>query len=259
MKGTLPDIPALYHPEPLVPDTIAVLHDEEIRHLRALRLRTGDSVMLLDGRGRRAEGVVHRIENRNAEVRITGSVLDEARTRPYIALAIGLLADKARFEWLVEKSVELGVAELRPLQTARSEGHYHAERTRRIAIAALKQSRRAFLPELHGPSSFDSLLNDGGLFHPIFLCHEKASPEDSLASLASAHRSESPDGESSPTRILLMIGPEGGFSEAEVEQATSASARIVSLGTTRLRAETAAITSLVLTTYLMSDPVRPQA
>jgi len=257
MKETLPDIPALYHPEPLEPETIVAPSDEELRHLRVLRSRAGDPVMLLDGRGRRAEGTIHRIENRSAEIRVTRSVLDEARPRPYIVLAIGLLSDKTRFEWIVEKSVELGVAELRPMQTARSEGHYHAERTRRIAIAALKQSRRAFLPELHGPSPFDSLLNDSGSFDRIFLCHEKAATEDSLARLASEPWTDVSNGVPSPARLLLMIGPEGGFSDEEVDRAASRSARIVSLGTTRLRAETAAIAAMVLTTYLATDRSLP--
>ena len=179
---------------------------------------------------------MERIDNRGATARITASVLDEVEARPYIVLAIGVLADRGRFEWLVEKAVELGVGEILPLNTRRSEGHIHHDRAERIAVSALKQSRRSRLPVIHEARPFAaalaSLQVDRG-----YICHESAPAADTLAGRAATEGG---------SRIALLIGPEGGFTDEEIAAARSASLSVVSLGAVRLRAETAALAALVL-------------
>lgn len=243
MKRFDSNIPALYHEGKLLAGQSVRLEADEAQHLRALRLRPGDPVLLLDGRGGRGQAIVMEAERGQARLMIEGMAFDEGERAPYIVLALGMLSDRGRFEWMIEKGVELGAAEIIPLTSERSEGHFNAGRARRIAIAALKQSQRLYLPTLHEPLPFRSLLDRLGRYDLPLVCHESAPPEDSLASLLR----RSVAGES----ILLMIGPEGGFSDAEVDSAREANARVVSLGPARLRAETAAIAALavVVATY----------
>jgi 16S rRNA (uracil1498-N3)-methyltransferase len=232
------DIAALYLPMELSVGRIVELPDEEAQHARALRLREGDPLVLLDGRGARAEGVVERIDRRGVGVRIRHRVLDEADGRPYIALGIGLLSDRARLEWIIEKGVELGVREIIPLTTERAEGRFNLDRAMRIAIAALKQSQSSFLPVISDPLPLAAIYDRLPGFGRTFLCHESAPSESSLARFLISSPAAGP--------TLLLIGPEGGFSDAEVREAADASARVVSLGEARLRAETAALVALTL-------------
>jgi len=232
------DIAALYVPLPLPEGEVMELPEEEARHVRALRLREGEPVLLLDGHGARVHAMIERMERRGVLVRIGATVLDGEEGRPYIVLAIGLLADKSRFEWLVEKGVELGAREIVPLETLRSEGRFNEGRAHRVAVAALKQSQRSYLPVISRPVTFAAMLERIGPDDQAFICHESAPVEDSMGRfLLSSPR---------PGAVVILIGPEGGFSPEEVESARRVSARVVSLGETRLRAETAALTALVL-------------
>lgn len=240
MSGNLSRAAAFFHADPVRIGDLVTVDPEEDRHMRASRLRRGDRVILLDGRGGRAEGVLERIERRGGQVRIERMVLESRERGPYIALAIALLSDRSRIEWVVEKGTELGVAEILLLQTDRSEGRIHGDRLHRVATAALKQSQQSFLPSIRLPVSTGGLLEESGRFERVFLCHEEAPLHSTLRDdLAD----DPPHG-----GILLLIGPEGGFSDREVEKARACSARIVSLGPIRLRADTAALTAVVTTT-----------
>jgi 16S rRNA (uracil1498-N3)-methyltransferase len=106
----------------------------------------------------------------------------------------------------------------------------------------MKQSQRSFLPVIHEPLSFARLIERFQRFERVVVCHEKSSAGISLVELLS----------SSPVAAstLILVGPEGGFSEDEVRVAADASAVAVSLGETRLRAETAALAALVLAVSL---------
>lgn len=238
MQAFHSSLPALYLPERPAEGELLELPEEEARHLKALRLHPGDPLLLLDGRGGRTRATVERIERRGAVLRAGTTVLDGEEGRPYIVLAIGQLADRSRFEWVVEKGVELGAREIVPLVTARSEGRFQADRAGRIAVAALKQSQRSFLPQITPPVPFAAMLERVGEFDRVFICHESAPIGDAMGRFLL----------SSPLygRILILIGPEGGFTSDEVEAARDASALVVSLGESRLRAETAALAALVL-------------
>jgi 16S rRNA (uracil1498-N3)-methyltransferase len=237
MKRFESNIPALYHKGKLSAGETVRLEAEEGRHLRALRLHRGDPVLLLDGEGGRARCSVTEVERGEARLLVESMVFDEGERAPYIVLALAILADRGRFEWAVEKAVELGVAEIIPLRSERTEGRFNRDRAERIAIAALKQSQRGYLPLLHEPRSFASLLSGLGACDLPLICHESAPTDDTFVSLSKGFPSSG--------KILIMIGPEGGFSDAEVDAARSASARVISLGPARLRAETAAIVAVV--------------
>jgi 16S rRNA (uracil1498-N3)-methyltransferase len=231
------DLPALFVPEGFTAESPLTLPTDEAQHVRALRLREGAGVLLLDGRGGRARATIERFDRRGTIVRTGPVSFDGAETGPYIALSYGLLADKSRIEWCIEKGVELGVRQFLPLETERSEGHLHRSRLERVAIAALKQSQRSWLATIEEPAGVSALAARAGEFDRVYLCHESAPLESALASRLVADR---------PQRTLVAIGPEGGFSEREVEELAAAGAVVVSLGDARLRAETAAIVAVAL-------------
>ncbi len=232
-----PTIPALFVADPLEEGAVVPLPAEEARHARALRLRPGDPVVLLDGRGRRVDAVMGHGDRSETPVEVVRVCFDAREGEPYIAVGIGLLADKTRFEWCLEKLVELGASAVFPLLTERAEGRFHRDRNERIMVAALKQSQRSWLPDLPDPIAFDAFLANRRA-ERLVLCHETAPSELSLA--AACARLTPAD------RLVLLIGPEGGFSGQEAERAVVAGAEIVSLGAARLRAETAAIAAMAV-------------
>src|SRR5262245_48867672 len=196
------NIPPFFMPERPEAGAPASLPDPEAQHARALRLKPGDEVLLLDGGGARTTAVVEQLDRKKAALRIGETVLDGGESGPYIVVAVGILSDRARFEWLVEKAVELGAREIIPLVTERSEGRIHMERAQRVAVAALKQSQRSYLPIIAGPALLASVADMS--VTTGYVCHEAAAPGDTLAGFL---RSRPAAGS-----ILLLIGPEGGFS-----------------------------------------------
>jgi len=209
-----------------------VLPEDEGRHVRSvLRARTGDEIVVVDG-----EGGWHRvtIDHLSSE-QVVGMVQETRRNvgEPDVHLTVGfgLLTKRSRFETFVEKAVELGVRRIVPLHTAHTETDtFRYDRTRNVMIAALKQCRRSWLPELAKPKTLASLLDASEADHRL-VCHGSEDAPSVFEAL---------DG-GAEARILTLVGPEGGFSAAEVEEAVGAGCTPVSLGPRRLRAETAGI------------------
>lgn len=215
-----------------------VLPPDEARHAtRVLRHRPGDEIAVVDGEGRR-----HRVRlDRTGQDKTVGTILatEENAGEPayHLTVGLGLLKKRSRFETFLEKAVELGAARILPLRTryAEKEG-LKQKRARRIVRAALKQSGRSRLPQLAAPTGFTEAVEElrAGAYDRAFIahCREKPSAVPFTEALAEA---------SLPRRILVLVGPEGGFSEEEVKTAEAAGATVVSLGPRRLRAETAAL------------------
>jgi 16S rRNA (uracil1498-N3)-methyltransferase len=158
-----------------------------------------------------------------------------------VPLHIGIAPTKNadRIEWLVEKAVELGVGEISFLNCAHSErARISLDRINRVAIAALKQSRRTFSPKLNESIDFLDWLK-GVDSEQRFIAHcidnlPRILLRDSIQLSAGNVRSP----------VCIAIGPEGDFSEAEVQAATAVSFNPVSLGSARLRTETAALAAI---------------
>ncbi len=227
-SATLAD--RFYCPGPLV-DGRAWLEGDEARHLiRVRRVGLGESVEIFDGRGSayRAEVVTlgrDRVEltvvERSEPSRVAGCELTLATAVP----------KGDRFDWLVEKATELGVARLVPLVTERSVVDPRSaklDRLRRAIVEASKQCRRDLLMNLEPPNSWASLV--GSAQESIRLI---ALP----SSLGIASSGLRPGGQS----VVLAIGPEGGFTDDEAGLAIVAGWRGVGLGRTILRIETAAL------------------
>jgi len=222
-----------YAPPERFHDGRVTLPDDEAHHaVRALRHGVGDVIVVVDGAGGRYRVRLTEAGKHGA----AGEVVEERREAgepPYrLTIGLGTLKNAGRFETFAEKAVELGVSRIVRLATERTERERVKERRlENILVAAMKQSGRSRLPELAGPMDFaDALRSDDAL---RILCHESADPAAALPRVL--------DG--AAESITIFVGPEGGFSEAEVAAAEAAGWAVASLGPHRLRAETAAITA----------------
>ena len=216
----------------------AELPEEEAAHaVQVLRKRPGDEIVVVDGDGGWYRVRLDQLDRRKA----AGEILERRREvgEPGYDLSIGLslLKSRHRFETFLEKAVELGVGEVLPLMTHRTEQRrFRVERARKILLAAMKQSGRSRLVRLAEPQPLADVLRYNSVDPGQALAligHERTAPEHSL-SVALA-------GQPSVHTIRILIGPEGGFTEEEVAQARQAGYAPVSLGPRRLRAETAAL------------------
>lgn len=210
-----------------------VLPEDEAHHLQSvLRAQEGDEIVVVDG-----EGGWHRVQiDHLASTQVVGTVQEARRDvgelDVHLTVGLGLLTKRDRFETFVEKAVELGVGRIVPLRTTRTETTaFRAERTRNVMIAALKQCRRSRLPALSAPQPLKAVL-DAQAADRQLICHGGADGPPLPHALADVEAGE---------RLLVLVGPEGGFTATEVEDAVAAGSTPVSLGPRRLRAETAGI------------------
>lgn len=207
---------------------------EEAHHaVRVLRHRPGDEIVVVDG-----IGGWHRVRvDAAAPDALQGTVLETRREvgEPSyrLTLAMGVVKQPARFELVVEKAVELGVTALLPFASERTErARLKADRMQGLMLAATKQCGRSRVPALAPVQSLADVLR---LEAPLrLLCHEQAPSESLPARLAA-----------SPVReLVVLVGPEGGFSPAEAAAAQRLGWQLAGLGPRRLRAETAALAAL---------------
>lgn len=211
---------------------------------RVLRLGPGDRVALFCGDGRELEARILRIDAEHATLEIEQR--REPAVEPSCRIELGLALLKGeKCEWVIQKAVELGAAAITLLETrycvpnvedkARWKGRL--ERYAAIAREAVEQCGGVRLPPIDGPEPFGAFLErrGDGLTYLADL-----SAEQTLSELLSAR----------PARVRLLIGPEGGFSREEREQALAAGAVACRLGRRVLRSETAAVTAVALAAAL---------
>lgn len=235
---------SFYTPPRLVAPPVLTIEGDEFRHLsHVMRLGAGDPLRVVDGAGNAYDAVIDDISRTAARCTITAHhpLLNESRRS--ITLAAGILKNPSRFDYLVEKSVELGVRTIVPLLTERTiPRHDNSERWRKICIAAMKQSGRCVLPTIKPLTpfaEFAAALPPGIL---RYLAHEQARPGGEAAAMEATGDA------------VICIGPEGGFSDNEVSTAEQAGFATVLLGPRRLRTETAAVVALAT---IMRDDARP--
>ena len=204
------------------------LDGEVHRHLfRALRLRPGDRVRVADGAGRARWGVVGKVGRGEASLALGEAAASNEPDRDVTLLTAVPRSTRAR--WLVEKATEIGVVAVRFVACARSSRRLEAaavDRLGRVARAAVEQSERARVPEVtgvHDPTELHELL--AGAERRWIL---QPGSEDRL-------------GESSRRPCALLVGPEGGWTDSELERLEALGCRRTGLGPTTLRVETAAI------------------
>lgn len=225
-----------YLPQSFESDAIR-LTGAEAHHLsRVLRFQAGDEITLFDGQGHEARARIEAIAANTVELAVLERTIDMQPAESSLTVAAAVPKGE-RFDWLVEKATELGVARLVPLITARSvvhPGDSKLERLRRTIVEASKQCGRSRLMELTAPVEWSKLVADEfNSGKNVWVADPSGEPL--LPALAETPR---------PT--LVAIGPEGGFTAGELELAARQGARPVGLGSHILRVETAAITLAVL-------------
>jgi 16S rRNA (uracil1498-N3)-methyltransferase len=233
-------------------DEAVTLPLDESEHLtRVLRLSVGDMVSVFDGRGHEYAARVVRADRREARVRVISRVEPAAEPGVPLTLAQAVLKGD-KMDDIVRDAVMLGVSAVQPLVTMRSETTVAAltrgariERWRRVALASVKQSGRAILPEIRHPLTLESYLNDPAAAMTLMLVEPGANAD---AEPISALRDQP-----APLDAAILIGPEGGWVEAEWTAARSRGARLVSLGPRTLRADAAPVAAVSVLQFLWGD------
>jgi len=217
---------------------VALIRGGEFRHLsRVVRKKEGEHVMLVDGADNSYEAVIRLIDRIHAECEILGTQPRANEPRIDITLAVSLLRNPARFDVLVEKATELGVRTIVPLlceRTVPKSGKH--SRLEKIALSAMKQCGRSFLPRIHPLTSFEALLEEALEYSLRLIPHEKTKQSQFIGAVLQRH--------ADPKSVLIVIGPEGGFTDHEVALSGEKGFIPISLGPRRLRAETAAISAV---------------
>lgn len=212
------------------------LSPEESHHaVSSLRVRRGGEVVLFDGAGREGIATVVRADRRRMQVEVTRirRIPFESAFRLTLAVA---LPKAPRQAYLIEKCTELGVAAIQPIVAANSvvrPGHGLVDRWTRRAIEACKQSGRAWIPAISSPKSFDEVLDGVAAHGATTLADLRAGATSFLTLLQQREAGAS---------IMVLVGPEGGWTDDEREAASEAGATIVRVAPTVLRIETAAVT-----------------
>ena len=212
---------------------------EESRHAaKVLRLKTGDPIELTDGNGHFFKAEIIKTNPSETEFRLLTST-EEPRKDFSIHLAIAPTKNSDRIEWMVEKCIEIGVSKISFLQCKTSERKsINLERLEKIAISAMKQSRRAWLTTIEPPSPFgDFIKRCSG--KQKFIAHVDGTNSNQLVLLA-VPRSE----------YVILIGPEGDFVQEELEHAGKHGFQKVSLGPSRLRTETAGLFAVMVLNFV---------
>ena len=207
------------------------LDEQESKHcIKVLRLRTGDCIHLTDGKGNLFRAELMDENSRACSLKVI-EIFPEYGKRPYhIHMAVAPTKNINRYEWFLEKATEIGIDEITPLISQRSERRLvKTDRLNKVITAAVKQSVKAYHPILNEAMAFKQIV-EGDSHADKYIAYVEEGEHPLLQSLCSPGRD-----------VLILIGPEGDFSPEEIAMARSNGFRTVSLGDSRLRTETAAI------------------
>ncbi len=222
----------------------------EMRHLRrVLRLKVGEEVVLFDGEGKEYSAAISQMTSDKISFELLSArSLPSAESPLRIILGVALLK-AAKFDWLMQKTTELGVSEIVPIASEHTIPLFAGEKIRsrqlrweKIVSESAKQCGRAKVPRIHAPCSFE-----GALDKPlekalrIFLWEKEAS--GTLEKVC----------EGRPSSVYVLVGPEGGFSDQEALRAQQAGFHPIRLGPRVLRAETAGVAIVSLLQFLLGD------
>lgn len=220
-------------------DGTFILNDQEAYHcIKVLRHRVGDKLYLTDGKGFLAAGIITDIEGyRNVRGRITSIISRGATFSGGVNLYVSILKHPDRFEWLVEKCSELRVCEITPIICERTEkSSVRLDRLMKIATEAMKQSFSAYLTKIRNPLLFRQAIEQSVRSTKTYVATCSYEPRSYFSEIKKE-------------QYAVFIGPEGDFTSDEIAFANEAGCTIITLGTARLRSETAALTVASLFYY----------
>lgn len=228
-----------YTPDITVADY--VLNEEESRHcMKVLRLVIGDVVHLIDGRGGLYEAEIISESKRNVSLRVLSTKKEYQKRNHRLHIAVAPTKNIDRLEWFLEKATEIGIDEISPVICDRSERKIVKEdRLNKVITSAVKQSLQAYHPLLNEAVALKELIvNSKADYKMIAHCID-GEARNFISQITEPGKS-----------YLILIGPEGDFTPAEIELALQNDFKPLTLGNTRLRTETAALAACFEVNYL---------
>ena len=232
-------------------ETVALPRDEAEHLTRVLRLGSGDTVAVFDGRGHEFLARVVSAIRREVHVQIVSRVEPAAESGVALTLAQAILKGD-KMDDVIRDAVMLGVAAIQPIVTRRSETTVAAlmrgarvERWRRVALASVKQSRRAVVPEIRVPLTLDTALGEPPAALRMMLVEPGAAVDvEALSVLQQAP---------APSDAVVFVGPEGGWAAEECASAAAHGVRLLSLGSRTLRADAVPVAAISVLQFLWGD------
>lgn len=225
---------------PDITSDLYTLNEEESKHCsKVLRLNLGDSIHLIDGKGGLYEAEISGVSKKNVQLKVISKQLEFGKRNHHLHIAIAPTKNIDRLEWFLEKATEIGIDEITPLICDRSERKIvKEERLEKVITSAVKQSLTAYHPQLNPTISFAELMKKKtDAVKMIAHCMEGEKPF--VQKVIAPHQS-----------YLILIGPEGDFTPAELDAALQNGYKAVTLGATRLRTETAALAACFEVNYI---------
>ncbi len=215
-----------------------VLTEEESKHaVRVLRLQQGNMVYLVDGRGGWYTAEILDPHPKRTTLTITHVVQEYEKPSYHLHVAIAPTKNIDRIEWFLEKATEVGIQEITPIICEHSERkEVKLDRLNKVVISAMKQSLKAYLPQINPAISLSQFLQQQNEKNNLVKC---------IAHCADGEKKYLQDVAPPNANYVLLIGPEGDFSENEIKLAQGAGFHAISLGNSRLRTETAGLTSCI--------------
>jgi len=229
-----------YHPD-LQTGSQIEFNEEESRHLKVFRMPVGSTIQVTDGKGYLAEAVI--LSDKKSLRAEVNSCVHITKKSFECSIAVAPTKNQERLEWFVEKATELGVGKIILFTSSNSEKpRVNGARLQRITISAIKQSHRVYMPEISELLSFDEMIKNS-MVTQNYMAHCRSERKRTLLRKAIEIKKDS----------LILIGPEGDFNSDEIDKAESVGFVSVSLGESRLRTETAALSALLTFDILNQD------
>ena len=212
------------------------LRDQEHTHLvKSLRFDINETVFITDGKGNKYETKLVEKERNKSKLEIINK-LTVSKKKSELSIAISPTKKSNRFEWFLEKVTEIGISSIFPVICDHSEKKsLNVNRAKKILISSMKQSLQTYLPEICEPTDFSNFVNNSFKYELKLVATNKEDFNPKPLSEFAGRRN-----------TLIMIGPEGGFSNDELIIAKNAKFIPVSLGDNRLRTETAGVACAML-------------
>jgi 16S rRNA (uracil1498-N3)-methyltransferase len=232
----------LFYSNQIVGNEIVMGKSDSQHCIRTLRKKIGDQINIVDGMGTYYRAEITHDSASECTLNIIETKSNFDKRNYYIHIAIAPTKSHDRLEWFVEKAVEIGVDEISFIQTSRTERKkIRLDRIEKIAITAMKQTVKATLPKLNELQNFNSFISKSHK-NNLFIAHLDESKRESINTHKITENSS-----------LVLIGPEGDFTPAEIDLAVQNNFMPISLGKSRLRTETAGVVACHLLNIKFED------
>ena len=227
----------LFYTPDITAETYTLSEEESKHSIRVLRLRIGDKLVLIDGKGGWYNAVIKDDNPKSCMVEIVETKKEYEKRNHYLHIAIAPTKNMNRLEWFAEKATEIGIEEISILNCINNKRTVvKNERINRVAISAIKQSYKSYLPKINDMTDFEKFIDSQNEFSGqkfIAHCYPRANSNKEKSHIKNSYTKGGD--------VIILIGPEGDFSPEEVKLALDKGFEEISFGTARLRTETAAL------------------